>query len=62
MEQQKIIILEFRTGRVLVLDYDPNIYNEPEDMFSLEEMKDLSFEDCEYMIVPTESFTIEFSP
>lgn len=60
--QEKIVILDFQSGDLYILDYDSNIYDEPEDFFATEEMEDISINVCEYMIVSAEEFNIKFSP
>ena len=47
---QKIIILDYSTGEVLIRDYDPNIWEEPEDMVDEFEVP-LIHSSCSYMIV-----------
>lgn len=47
---QKIIILDYSTGEVLIRDYDPNIWEEPEDMVDEFEVP-LIHSSCNYMIV-----------
>ena len=46
----KIIILDESTGEVLITDYDPNIWEEPEDMTD-EFGNALIHSSCSYMIV-----------
>ena len=46
----KIIILDESTGEVLITDYDPNIWEEPEDITD-EFGNVLIHSSCSYMIV-----------
>ena len=52
--------MEFESGQLYVLDYDSNIYKEPEDFFLKEEMNDFNINTCEYMIVLDRDFGIHF--
>ena len=47
---QKIIILDESTGEVLIKDYDPNIWDSPEDMED-EFGVALIHSSCSYMVV-----------
>lgn len=47
---KKIIILNYSTGKVLIKDYDPNIWEDPEDMVD-EFGVALINSNCCYMIV-----------
>ena len=47
---QKIIILDYTTGEVLITDYDPNIWESPEDMED-EFGNTLIHSSCSYMVV-----------
>ena len=55
---QKIIILDESTGEVLIRDYDPNIWEDPEDMVD-EFGNRLIHSSCSYMIVNKLILTIE---
>lgn len=61
-EPQKIVILNFQSGAVLILDYDSNIYDDPEEFFAQEDMSDHSINDCHYMIVTAKDLVISFTP
>lgn len=55
---QKIIILDYSTGEVLIRDYDPNIWEDPEGM--VDEFGDhLIHSNCHYMIVNKLVLSIE---
>lgn len=62
MEPELIVILDFTSGEVFILDYDSNIYNDPEDFFTIPEMKYFSISNYEYMIVKASEFQIKFHP
>ena len=62
MEPEKIVILDFTSGEVFILDYDSNIYDDPEDFFSIPEMNNFNMNTCEFMIVKTSEFQIKFHP
>ena len=47
---QKIIILDESTGEVLITDYDPNVWESPEDMED-ELGVPLIHSSCSYMVV-----------
>lgn len=47
---KKIIILDYNTGEVLITDYDPNIWESPEDMED-EFGVGLINSNCNYMVV-----------
>ena len=49
-KMQQIIILDESTGGVLITDYDPNIWEDPEDMED-EFGNALIHSSCSYMIV-----------
>lgn len=55
---QKIIILDFATGKVYVCDYDPNCYEDAQDFIS-EDPHQLGIKEsnCQYMVV--DSLNIE---
>lgn len=55
---QKIIILYYNTGQVLIRDYDPNIWEDPEDMVD-EFGVALIHSSCSYMIVNKLVLSIE---
>lgn len=55
---QKIIILYYNTGQVLIKDYDPNIWEDPEDMVD-EFGVALIHSSCHYMIVDKLVLSIE---
>lgn len=58
----KIIIMDYKSGNLYILDYDYNIHNDPCDFFEQEEMSQLSMDSCEYMTVSSEEFSIKFQP
>ena len=60
---EKIVILSFIDRKVYVLDYDSNIYHNVEDYFLSDEIleTDLSINNCEFIVVPSEGFSINFS-
>lgn len=60
---EKIIILDFTNGQVFILEYDSNIFHNVEDFFLSEEVieNNLSINNCEYMIIPSEDLCIKFS-
>lgn len=62
MEPEKIVILDFTSGEVFILDYDSNIYDDPEDFFSIPEMDNFNMNTCEFMIVKASEFQIKFHP
>ena len=62
MEPEKIVILDFTSGELYVLDYDHNIYEDPEDFFSIPEMDNFNMNTCEFMIVKASEFQIKFHP
>lgn len=55
---KKIIILYYNTGEVLIRDYDPNIWEDPEDMVD-EFGVHLVHSNCHYMIVDKLNLKIE---
>lgn len=57
-KMQKIIILDESIGEVLIRDYDPNIWEDPEDMVD-EFGYRLIHSSCSYMIVNKLVLTIE---
>jgi len=59
---EKIVILNYQSGQVYILDYDSNIYEDAEDFFASEEMSDFSYNDCHYMVVRAEDLQISFTP
>ena len=61
MNKEKIVILEFHTGQVYILDYDSSIYEDPEDFFLTKEMEDFNIVMCEYMIVLENELQIHLS-
>lgn len=62
MEPEKIIILEFITKKIYILDYDSNIYHNVEDFFLTEELieSSITINNCEYMIVNSNDLRILF--
>lgn len=60
-EPHKIVILDYQSGQVFVLDYDPNIYDDAEEFFATEEMSNFSYSDCHYMTVMAKDLQISFS-
>lgn len=60
---EKIVILEFTEKKVFILDYDSNIFHNVEDFFLSEEVieNNLSINNCEYMIIPSDELSIKFS-
>lgn len=59
---EKIVILNYQTGQVYILDYDSNLFESPEDFFALEEMSSIPLNDCHYMVVIAEELQLLFSP
>lgn len=55
---KKIIILYYNTGEVLIRDYDPNIWEDPEDMVDEFDVA-LIHSQCHYMIVDKLVLSIE---
>lgn len=62
MEAEKIVILEFITKKIYILDYDSNIYYNVEDFFLTEEFieSNITINNCEYMIVNSNDLRILF--
>ena len=62
MEAGKIVILEFITKKIYILDYDSNIYHNVEDFFLTEEFieSSITINSCEYMIVNSNDLRILF--
>ena len=62
MESEKIVILEFITKKIYILDYDSNIYHNVEDFFLTEEFieSSITINSCEYMIVNSNDLRILF--
>lgn len=60
---EKIVILNFIDRKVYVLDYDSNIYHNVEDYFLTDEILEtnLSINNCEFIVVPSKGFSINFS-
>ena len=58
---QKIIILDFITGKVTVHDYDPNVWDDAHDCIRAlidEGLIDTIIESCEFMVVKELSIQI----
>ena len=62
MEPEKIVILEFITKKIYILDYDSNIYHNVEDFFLTEVFIEsgITINSCEYMIVNSNDLRILF--
>lgn len=62
MESEKIVILEFITKNVYVLEYDSSLYHNIEDFFLTEELieSNISINNCEYMVVNSKELKILF--
>ena len=60
---EKIIIFDYKSKQVFILNYDSNIFYNVEDFFLTEEVieNNLFINTCEYMIVPTEDLCIKFT-
>jgi hypothetical protein len=52
MDRHKIVILDYRGGKVHIFDYDKNIYSDGEDFFTEPDIQelDLCYDDCTYFI------------
>lgn len=62
MEPQLIVISDFVSGQLYVLEYGSNLYETPEDFFSIPEMEHFNINNCEYMVVMASEFQINFHP
>lgn len=60
---EKIVILDYAEKKVFILDYDSNIFHNVEDFFLSEEVieNNLFINNCDYMIIPSDELSINFS-
>ncbi len=57
---KKIIVLNFLTREVFILNYDENIWEDPEDFISESELLDnVSHNNCQWMVVKDMKLIIE---
>ena len=59
---EKIVILNYIDKKVLILDYDSNIFHNIEDFFLSEKFENtnISINNCEYMVVTSDELSISF--
>lgn len=60
---EKIVILDFIKNKLLILDYDSNLFHEVEDFFLSDKVIEshLSINNCEYIVLKSEDLKIEFT-
>lgn len=60
---EKIVILDFIKNKLLILDYDSNLFHDVEDFFLSDKVVEshLSINNCEYIVLKSEDLKIEFT-
>lgn len=60
---EKIVILDFIKKKLLILDYDSNLFHDVEDFFLSDKVIEshLSINNCEYIVLKSEDLKIEFT-
>lgn len=60
---EKIVILDFIKNKLLILDYDSNLFHDVEDFFLSDKVIEshLSINNCEYIVLKSEDLKIEFT-